>query len=485
MRLSAALIVLASTPNTLAEEKAYAGIESALRSLESARGAASATIGFCLLPADEGAPVVERNGRRSLVPASTVKAITTGVALYALGPDFTFDTVLQRTGPIGEGGTLRGDLVIRGGGDPTLAEFGWRDLFADWTRALTAAGVKKIGGSVVGDASVFGTQQISRAWQWDDIANHYASGSSALSFHMNRYNIVYRPGKTPGATAKYLRSEPTVPGIRLVNEMRTGAAGSGDRGFVYGAPYGELFYLRGTIPKGGSTFTIKAALPDPPLFCAQRFSAHLKSAGIPVTGDATTVRRRLLETSGAPSGKRAVLHTHRSKPLSHIIIHTNWKSVNLKADCILRQIGLKEKGRGTIESGAAAIRSFVKSKGITTEGMHLFDGSGLSRVNAITPRQMTYILRELDRGDQGTALRKALPVAGKSGTLASIGKGTAAEGRIVAKSGTLDRIKCYAGFVNARSGDRYVFAIMVNNYASSYAPIKQGITKVMAAMARL
>ncbi len=449
----------------------FAAVQSAVQALARTDGMESGTVAVAVLPLTGGSPVIDFNGKKSVVPASTMKILTTGAALETLGPDFRFTTELQLAGD---------DVLIRGTGDPTLAEYKWTSLFAEWKAALAKAGVTKVAGRVIGDDSHFASQRIPDPWAWNDLGNYYAAGTCGLNFFSNSYSVYFKPGAAAGAPAAFLRTYPTPPGVQFVNEMRTGAYGSGDQGYIYCAPLGNRAVFRGTIPLGKSEFRIKGSSPDPALLCASLFTKYLRDNGIEVAGAPATPRTA---DSLPAADARKTIYTTRSEPLSKLIRETNFESMNVYAESILKTLGREKSGKGSTVEGAKAVTSWIKTKGISTEGFVMHDGSGLSRANLITARQLVYILKALANGTHGDTFVASLPVAGKSGTLEFIGNGTAAEGRVRAKSGTLDRLKCYAGYCDTTSGERFAFAIMVNHYGKNYSPVKAGITRVMSSLA--
>jgi len=446
-------------------------------------GLKTALVGFCLIPLD-GEPGAAAGYRMDtgLVPASTMKVISTATANELLGPDYRFVTELQLTGELGVDGTLNGDVVIRGGGDPTLGASSATEPFAGWKAALDEAGVKKVEGSVIGDASIFGTTLTPETWQWNDMGNYYGAGASGLTIYQNLFYCSFRTPSV-GAKAPFAGTEPTLPGIEFVNEMRVGSSGSGDKGFLYGDPYGKLFYLRGTVPAGGGSFTIKGALPDPAFFCARTFSEYLNKNGLSVAGEPTT--DRLLEIAGKEIGMRRTIHKQSSDTLASILTVTNHKSDNLRAEAIHRLIGIAKGKKGTTVDASEATYAHWAAKGIDMTGFFMGDGCGLSRSNTVTPRQMTMMLYHVSKAEHFDTFYASLPTAGESGTLRSIGGGTPAEGRVRAKSGTLDRIRNYSGYVNARSGKRYAFTLFINNYTGDLGPVKSKIVRVWTKMVAL
>lgn len=449
-----------------------------VQKIQTESGMKTASIGFCVIPlkatsADQARGYQENMG---LVPASTMKAISTATAADLLGPDFRFKTMLQTIGSVDEDGTLQGDVVVKGGGDPTLGSSQIVNTFAKWQTALSEAGIRKIDGRVVGDASIFGTKLLPDSWQWNDMGNYYGAGASGLTFHQNQFFCTFRTSSS-GSKASLVGTDPRLPGIEFFNEMRVGPAGSGDNGYIYGVPYGKVFYLRGTVPAGSSTFTIKGSLPDPAFFCARAFTKHLNQRSLEVTGEPTTLR--LLEAAGERvSQTRETLMVQQSDTLASIMILTNHKSVNLRAECIHRMNGVEAKGVGSLDKAAEATKQHWENLGINMEGFSMDDGCGLSRSNTVTAKQMALILYHASKGENFQAFYDSLPVAGRSGTLRSIGQGSLASGRVRAKSGTLDRIKNYAGYVTAQSGQKYAFALYINNYTCPLWDVKSKIVRV-------
>ncbi len=451
--------------------------------IQNESGMLSASLGFCLIPIDaEPKAAKGYHMDTSLVPASTMKAITTATANEVLGSDFRFQTELQITGKVSEEGVLTGNVIIRGGGDPTLGESGISRVFSVWKGAMAKTGIKKVEGAVVGDASIFGTRRLSDSWQWNDIGNYYGAGACGLTFHQNQFFCTFRTG-SQGAKAKLSGTDPKLPGIEFINEMRVGSSGSGDQGYIYGVPYGKVFYLRGTVPAGSGSFTIKGALPDPAFFCARAFAKYLNQNELPVSGEATTAR--LLAIQGGAIPARKIIHKQESDSLGSLMVLTNHKSNNLRAECFHRMIGQEVHQKGTTLDAAQAVENHWSNKGVDMTGFYMADGCGLSRSNTVSARQMTMILYYAAKAEGFDTFYKSLPIAGRSGTLRSIGRGTAAEGRVHAKSGTLDRIKAYSGYVNARSGKRYAFAVFVNNYSGSLSPVKSNIVRIWSKMAAL
>ena len=211
------------------------------------------------------------------------------------------------------------------------------------------------------------------------------------------------------------------------------------------------------MPLGGS-WDAHLAVVDPALCAAKAFLRVLEARGIRVTGGVATSSLPL------PAGAR-VLATHESVPMAEMIRVVNKESQNLHAEMLLRRVGLKVKGEGSAAKGHEAVAELAKRLGVPDEGWGLTDGSGLARTDLLTPRGLVALLVAMDRHPHAAAFRDSLPVAGVDGTLEKRMRGTAAEGRVTAKTGTLRLANALAGYVTTARGERLAFAVVVNNHA--------------------
>ncbi|MEM9836765.1 MAG: D-alanyl-D-alanine carboxypeptidase/D-alanyl-D-alanine-endopeptidase [Bacteroidota bacterium] len=427
---------------------------------------ASASIGIDVMDLATGESIYAHQPNRALIPASTQKLITTGVALKLLGEATHFTTTLAYDGTL-DNGVLTGNLYIVGGGDPCLASpimegaKPGEQLMDEWVSAVQKAGIKRIQGSIIADDSYFGTAGIAMGWPWADLGNYYGVGSYGLNWHENFYYLDFIQRPREGERPTVHRTRPLIPGLQLWNEVRTGPAGSGDNAYIYGAPFNYQNYLRGTIPPGSGRFTIKGAIPDPPTFVAQLLTRQLEAVGVSVVLPASSSR----SLQQFYSGEGQVLHREDSPSLLAIAERTNLRSVNMYAESLLRQIN-KHQGLAVHElSSTASLITYLQDElGLDTRGVHLEDGSGLATRNFFPPSFMTAFLRT--QAERETFLQ-TIPLAGKTGSMRRRLKGTAAEGRLYAKSGSVNAVRCYAGYAFPQDGRRLAFSIMVNNYTLS------------------
>ncbi|HEY0176868.1 MAG TPA: D-alanyl-D-alanine carboxypeptidase/D-alanyl-D-alanine-endopeptidase, partial [Pedobacter sp.] len=243
-----------------------------------------AVTSLCVLDAKTGKQLFGKNENIGLATASTLKTITAITAFSILGKDFHYQTTLGYSGSITADGTLKGDVIISGGGDPTLASWRYEHgkegiILNQWVAAIKAAGIKKIEGKIIGDDHAWGTQNTPDGWTWQDMGNYFGAAPSSLSWRENQFEIKLHAG----STVSILKTVPAMPYLTIVNELRPGTAGSGDNAYAYVPPLANVAYLRGSwavdIQKPG----ISVALPDPAFEAAFRLQDTLEKAGISVS----------------------------------------------------------------------------------------------------------------------------------------------------------------------------------------------------------
>ncbi len=462
---------------------AQSKIEAALQSFEEDLALKYATIGFCAIDINKNQVFAQRNSIQAMIPASSMKVITTGSATAILGKNYTFKTYLEYSGSIKEG-VLEGNLYIRGTGDPSLASPIMdgvpvrEELMKEFVDAVKKAGIKKIKGSIIGDASYFDDQIMISTWQWGDVGNHYGAGSCGLNYHDNLYYINFEKNGTLGAQPKISSTVPSIPGFEIDNRVTSAGSRSGDNAYVYAAPFGNNAIIRGTIPKGSGLFNIKAALPDPALSCATDMYNFLRSGGISVSGK-TTTQRKYKERE-----ERTTFHTYKSPALSAICKHTNERSRNMYCETMLKLIGAKVKGLGSTENGIAAVSDFWRERGLDMQGFFMKDGCGLSARNGVSAKTFAEIMRKmyLDKKTFNDFYNQ-LAIAGLTGTLKNFCKNSSAQNNMRAKSGSMNRIRSYTGYVTIKSGKTLSFSVIVNNYTCSGYMMKKKLETLLIALA--
>ncbi|HEU4716975.1 MAG TPA: D-alanyl-D-alanine carboxypeptidase/D-alanyl-D-alanine-endopeptidase [Bacteroidia bacterium] len=441
--------------------------------------------GLFALAQDSGNVIAENNADLSLMPASTMKILTTGAALGLLGPDFQYETTIGYDGTFDKtSGTINGNLYIQGAGDPTLESKYFRrsdsaTAFSSIAERLVSSGVKIITGDIIGDASCFSDNALPDGWTWGDLGQYYGAGTSGLDYRDNSVTLHFN---SQGKDTCTIDSVTPFPENVRYRSFVT-ADGKKDEAFVYGTPFGNDFSVYGTIPAGKKNYEVDASDPDPALLCAHDVLHQLQGAGITVNGKCTSSGRIFRDGKKMPSAKRTVLFSLLSPPLSEIVHMTNLHSDNVYAEQLLRTLGYRKGKSGSTEDGIDVVLDFWRSKGLDTDGLHMTDGSGLSRSNLITTKQQASVLRIISQSPWYDVFYRSLPVAGKSGSLAGLCKGTFAENNMHAKSGYIDRARGYAGFVKTRSGKTICFSLLANNYTCPASEMKKRLERILVALA--
>ncbi|MFD2933301.1 D-alanyl-D-alanine carboxypeptidase/D-alanyl-D-alanine endopeptidase [Spirosoma flavum] len=429
------------------------------------------TVALSVRRVRDGEEFIGYNARLSLPSASTLKLITTATALAVLGPNYTYTTALEYDGIIKDS-VLTGNLYIRGTGDPSLGS--WRfptyydlpALLKSWSEAIQAAGIRRIQGIVVGDASLYDDLTTPSTWPFGDLGNYYGASLSALTINENLFRVFFRPGKSVSAPASVLRTDPSLPYLSFRNTVTTDAANTGDQVNIYGAPFMNQQWLTGKVPLGepANEFSVKGSLPDPAFFAAYALQNQLIQDNITISSPPISLGGGL-PTTIASVGKRTTLNQHKSPLLTELVQQTNFQSINLYAEALLRTTALTlNKTVRSTDASVEALTTFWKNKGVAIDGFRIRDGSGLSTVGALTADNMTGILSVMGREKTFPQFYETIPVVGQSGTVRSLARGTAAAGNIRAKSGSIEGVRAYAGYFTAIDGERMSFCVLVNKF---------------------
>lgn len=417
---------------------------------------------------DEGKIVYSRNSDKKFLPASTVKVFTTAAALDRLGPHFRFKTRVSYEGTLSEDGTLSGDLVLFGGGDPNLAArmeknrklFVYLDAMA---RKVRQAGIRVIEGSVIGDDSLFPYAPYGKGWTSSDRRRRYGAAISSLSFHDNLLRVIVRPGSKEGKPVR-VYFDPLNSLLRAVNLAKTAPAGTKSTLYCYRRPGTRRIIVSGKLSSSRRSWVRHVTVDDPALYTANVFLHRLKRAGIRVKGGS-----RSRHDNVRPSLPARTLYVHESLPLIDVISHVNKKSQNLYAEILLRTLGAQRRGVGTDRAGLEVVYKFLREAGIPRPMVDLYDGSGLSRDNLITPRAQTLVLKHISSQAYFSLFLESLAVSGKDGTLKRRMRRSAARLRVHGKTGSLKEAVTLGGYVKTRSKKTLAFSILINNYRfSSY-----------------
>lgn len=415
----------------------------------------NANISLLVKDAATNTAVCEYRSKNSIVPASTMKLVTTATALELLGADFRFQTKLEMGGSVSADGVLNGNLYIRGGGDPTLGseKLGDTTFLTKWVDVIKSRGIRKINGRIIADAGLFDDEGVNPKWTWEDMGNYYAAGIYGISYLDNTYRLVLRSGSV-GTTPTFLRVVPEIANLKIDNRLVSSTI-SFDSAYFYGAPHSNFRSVTGEIPANRTEFVTKGDIPNPALLLAQHFTNRLIQNGIAISGLPTDIVEHLSE--------RTIIYTQVSPPLSEIITETNVHSNNFYAENVFKYLALQNKAVATNAEAVQVIKAFWKSKGLSVDQLFMYDGSGLSPSDAVSAQFFVELLSYMQtRSVNKDVFFRSLPVAGENGTLKSFLLKTPLQGKVHAKSGTISRVKSYAGYIDNK-GKQLVFALLINN----------------------
>jgi D-alanyl-D-alanine carboxypeptidase/D-alanyl-D-alanine-endopeptidase (penicillin-binding protein 4) len=415
---------------------------------------------------DTGRIWYARNARTLLMPASNMKIVTLAAAIQTLGWDYRFKTTLETTGTV-EGGTLHGDLIVRGTGDPTIntREKRGDQVFDAWAAALRAAGITRIDGNVVADGSAFDSRGLGQGWAWDYLQDGYAAPVSALEYNENTATLTVRAGANPGDAAGL--ELPPGTGLGLIHHVTTGAPGSRTDIDVRRPTDGAWIDVSGSIAADAVPFTRQVAVANPSLYFAHSLLNALSARGIAVQGLPVDVADRRGTIPVVTSGSPRVLVETPSPPLRDIATVMMKVSQNLYAETLLKAIGAAKNGTGTADGGRDAAREVFTSWNIPTTYVQA-DGSGLSRYDYVTAGMLVALLERFHRDPVFVA---TLPIAGKDGTISTRMRATRAEANAVAKTGSISNVRALSGYVTTRDGETLAFSVLANNFTVPAATI--------------
>ncbi|SHK17645.1 D-alanyl-D-alanine carboxypeptidase/D-alanyl-D-alanine endopeptidase [Rhodothermus profundi] len=445
-------------------------LEARLERVRSTLATEQAFWGLYVADVENGHVLVAQHARQGLLPASTHKLLTTAAALDLLGPDYRYRTVLYFNGRV-EGTTLRGDLILRGSGDPTFGSPAWPgpDPLQRWAFQLARMGVRRIEGRLIGDDNRFDERPYADGWDIDYVTSQLNLGLgfavSGLSYHDNVVHLrmrATRPG-APLAVAQEPFNYLTIENRAYTAARRYGEALQLERAFA-----SEQVRLRGSVPyryRG----TIELPVANPTRYALEAFRYYLEQAGI-------TVAATLVDIDDLPQPpryhQRHALLVHFSPPLAEIVRVINHRSHNFYAEQVFRTLSPD----GSSEGAARRIRAFLQRQGINPRGLTIRDGSGLSRKNLVPPAVLGQLLVAMQHHPAHQAFVASLPQGGaRNSTL----EDRLQDLPVRAKTGSLLHVRTLSGYLTTRHGRQLAFAFMANNYTIPAARIVRTLDQMV------
>lgn len=418
------------------------------------------TVGVAVYAVAGNEALYTKNADTPLLPASNMKLYTTAAALDRLGPNFQFTTSLYAEGPLRPDGTLDGDLVIVGRGDPALSGRFYGDsatyVFDRLAEALRRQGVRRIRGSIVGDASYFDDARIAPGWESGNLLWWYGARASALSFNDNVVTIEVHPGYRVGQPP-VVTFYPHTDRLEVVNSAATvGQRGGRSIGVRRRSDIGG-YEIWGRIPVNSRPLRFVVAVEEPALFTVSVLRDRLQRAGITVTG-ADRVLHGWHPRSPQP---RRLLASHTSPRMVEIVQVINKQSQNFFAEQVLKTLGAVFEGRGSFDAGGDVVVSVLNSLGVRAPRIQVVDGSGLSRYNQVTARATAQLLVGMRSHRWFDEFYNSLLIAGEDGDPRRLDS-SAARGNVRTKTGTLRGVSALSGYVTTMDGELLAFSVISN-----------------------
>ena len=417
-----------------------------------------AIISLYVVDTQTGKLVFDKNADIGLAPASCQKIITGATAFELLGNNYRFKTVVGYHGAIA-GDILNGDLIIKGGGDPTLGSWRWAEtgdfsILKKITAAIAAKGIKKINGRIVCDQENWETNSIPGGWVWEDIGNYYGAGATGINWHENQYDLILKSGNTVGDAVIISGTMPSLQDVTLISELTTAKKGSGDNAYIYLAPQSGNGFVRGTIPAGEDHFTISGSIPDP----AKQFSYELRN-----TLNENNIQVITVDLNTSKGVDMETILASQSPTLDSMNYWFLKKSINLYGEALLKTMAYEKTKFGSTDKGIDLVKDFWNHHGIETAAINIKDGSGLSPANRITTKSLVTVLQYAKQQNWFASFYNALPEING----------------IRMKDGYIADVRSYCGFIKDKNGNEYTFSFIVNNFDGSASSARVKMWQVL------
>jgi serine-type D-Ala-D-Ala carboxypeptidase/endopeptidase (penicillin-binding protein 4) len=429
------------------------------------------------------------NAAKLMMPGSVMKIVTVAAAAELLGWDHQFETKVVSVAPVDQG-VLRGDLVVIGGGDPSISERSdTPGTLLAIARQLRDAGITRVEGGVIGDDDFFDDNGFGDGWTLDNLPYGYAAAVSALEYNEGSVDLVIRAGAAAGDPVT-IQVRPGGSGVQIDNQLVTVAESGTGRLTLHRLPGSPRVVVRGQIPAKAAPFARTASVDNPTAFFVSVLRDTLIAEGIQVDGDAVDIDDFLAKPDLSAA---RTLVSHKSPPLRQLAASMMKVSQNQYAEMLLRSLGASgAMGASSTREASGAlgmlsalrIRGVLKGWNIADDSYVIADGSGLSRYNYVASSALVGILQRMRAEPKhASAFAETLPVTGRDGTVSKRLAGTAAEGRVRAKTGTVDNVRAIAGYVDTASGETLVFSIIANNFTVPTSTIDAAADRALVRLA--
>jgi D-alanyl-D-alanine carboxypeptidase/D-alanyl-D-alanine-endopeptidase (penicillin-binding protein 4) len=446
-------------------------------------GVRSTQWGIHVLDPDSDKVLVAVNPDKTFLPASVLKMVTTSTALEKLGPEFKYRTGVYTNGTVEPDGTVKGDLILVGRGDPNLTdpygELSEEPALRNLAEKLWSSGIRNVRGDIVGDNSYFDLKNPGNGWTSHDLKTPYGARVDALSINNNVFWIHAKPTKYKKLVT--IELDPPTSYFHIRNSGTTGSR-SAKRTLSARLTKGtDTIVVSGILPSL-KTYSQYILLEKPAEVTASLFRDELRKQGIAVSGKIHATHRG--DVSKEDQENWSLLAEHLSPPLIRALQIINKHSQNLHAEMLLRTLGAEFKDVGSNEAGLQVVKEFLVETGIDSEKIRLNDGCGLSRENLLTPRFQTSLLEFLSKRPYFDLFRNTLAVSGTDGTLRNRLSAANVKGAIHAKTGTLNGVNALSGYITTQSGRNLIFSIFAN-HVSAVGKTKKTIDEICSLLSKL
>lgn len=439
-----------------------------------------AQVGISVINAKTGETLIGYNDDKYFTPASTLKLITGYAGLKLLGPQFTFNTDLAYSGKIEEG-VLKGDLIVIGGGDPTLGSERFpgnkdrEELLKTIGWIVQKEGIKEINGNITIYSGRYEDFEEIEKWPFQDLANYYGTSASSINIQENSYEIHFERSVHSGVLTHIKQTNPPIDTILWNNRVKTGSAGSGDQAYIHGSPFSREREIRGTIPAGKGDFVIRGSLPYPAFHFGKWIQNELKRRDISVHG-------KVIVTKETSEQGYTQLANFKSPTLLAIVKEMNERSVNLYAEAIIKEIAYQKTGFGKTSEGIKEVLNLLIAE---KDKFKMVDGSGLSPFNAISPAVYN---RFLMQASQDAKLKNdflgTMAVYGRTGTLKSVLRNSSLTGKVRGKSGSITGVRAYSGHLISEKGTELCFVVFMDKFYERWSETKPAFEKFIMTISR-